>query len=71
MWSPIMTDDERNQFRVSCDQSGVITIEFFGGDTSEEHDREFVDFIREKADCSNTIVIAHIEQNVVRVFKTH
>jgi len=63
--------DERRRFRVSRGQGGVIRIELIGGDSSEEHDREFVNFIREKTDCANTIVIAHAEQNVVRIFKSH
>ena len=63
--------DEQPRFRVSRGQGDVIRIELSGGDTSEEHDREFVNLIREKAHCSYTIVITHAERNVVRIFKSH
>jgi hypothetical protein len=67
----VMPPNKPPKFRVSREPDGIIKIEMFGGDTSEEADREFVEFIRDKAECGDTIVISHAGRNVVRVFKVH
>jgi len=65
-------ENARRYFRIEAAPNSVVKITCFCTDHSEDHDRMLVDYVRTRAKCGNTtIIVAHEDANIVRVFTCH